>query len=750
MSRDDRYRVGIYADWHNPESIPNYKAKIVNGTTFIMLPQYPSPNHRFIIKDFIEVDNKDDIVNKNEFWVDYKEGFVYFHPSLQDTWITIKEFYGIGINRIDAKRIVTKLDASGNVVQVLQDIIDAYKEIFEALAQAIQLVKDVQDTLEVLESTQNPSFTISKGEWTSYVENSITKYKTTINHKLLSKNLQITAIDMKTDMNMGSPPYKVIDFNNIEVYSFEDVTIKYIVSAGYYNGVMDNDRTNEVLTELYDARLGEPTLKDKIIDIDNNIEELLDMNNSLFELKALFKYGLKPDANYYSNGHWYTDSSRSQLATDNSVALQKYINDIIKDGGGTVYIPKGRYYIANPVYINPNITMPIKLTGELICRNIPPALFENTSIVMNRNFGSIFICDTPEVFRVNTNSSGRQNLKGSSPSANFDAFQVENLGFLANKNSSGNYIESTAFILHGVRMKARNITQRGMSRLFYFPSKDSNNFVNYSDFVEIDGVYSKELQYGLIELSRADTCEIKNIHSESPAIKSDFMIKLNECTGFNINNISSSIHKAHENNVTLDGYTHNGLSATSETNPILQMYNSTVTLKNIRNWVGVSKKNCDVLIEGSYNVSKLEISNVTCKIRTTKNFLESQERLLAIKGCQYIKQNCLKYDDLKKLKVISTKNSDGTYSYSIQTYNGEVIDVYGKAKWENGLLLPNNSPFTKMAKTYDRLKTTGYQITYLPVVTTEDINYCKISFYDFNGTRITNQDEKCGVLINCI
>ena len=66
MSRDDRYRVGIYADWHNPESIPNYKAKIVTGTTFIMLPQYPSPNHRFIIKDFIQVENREDIVNENE------------------------------------------------------------------------------------------------------------------------------------------------------------------------------------------------------------------------------------------------------------------------------------------------------------------------------------------------------------------------------------------------------------------------------------------------------------------------------------------------------------------------------------------------------------------------------------------------------------------------------------------------------------------------------------------------------------
>ena len=276
MIKDDRYRVGIYADWHNPDSITNYKAKIVNGTTFIMLPQYPSPNHRFIIKDFIEVGNREDIVKKNEFWVDYTEGFVYFHPSLQDTWITIKEFYGIGINRIDAKRIVTKLDATGNVIQVLQDIIDAYKEIFEALANAMQLVKDVQHSLEVLESTQNPNFIVAKDQWTEYVEGGITKYKTTINHNLLSKNLHITAIDLATDMNMGSPPFKTIDFDNIEVYSLEAKDIKYTISASYYNGLVDNDRTNEVLTELYDARLGEPTLKDKLLKLEDKI---LGINN---------------------------------------------------------------------------------------------------------------------------------------------------------------------------------------------------------------------------------------------------------------------------------------------------------------------------------------------------------------------------------------------------------------------------------------------------------------------------------------
>lgn len=276
MKKDDRYRVGIYADWHNPDSITNYRAKIVNGTTFIMLPQYPSPNHRFIIKDFIEVGNREDIVKKNEFWVDYKEGFVYFHPSLQDTWITIKEFYGIGINRIDAKRIVTKLDASGNVIQVLQDIIDAYKEIFEALANAMQLVKDVKHSLEVLESTQNPTFIVAKDQWTEFTENGITKYKATINHNLLSKNLHITAIDIATDMNMGSPPFKTIDFDNIEVYSLEAEDIKYIISASYYNGLVDNDRTNEVLTELYDARLGEPTLKDKLLKLEDKI---LGINN---------------------------------------------------------------------------------------------------------------------------------------------------------------------------------------------------------------------------------------------------------------------------------------------------------------------------------------------------------------------------------------------------------------------------------------------------------------------------------------
>lgn len=331
MPRDDRYRVGIYADWHNPDSIPNYKAKIVPGTTFIMLPQYPSPNHRFIIKDFIQVENREDIVNKNEFCVDYKEGFVYFHPSLQDTWITIKEFYGIGINRIDAKRVVTKLDATGNVVQVLQDIIDAYKEIFEALANAMQLVKDVQYSLEVLESTQNPTFIVAKDQWTEYTEGGITKYKATINHNLLSKNLQITAIDIATDMNMGSPPFKTIDFDNIEVYSLEAEDIKYIISASYYNGLVDNDRTNEVLTELYDARLGEPTLKDKLLKIIGGLTVV--------------------------NIEWFGGVGDGY--EDNTQAFQDAIN-YISSTGGTIYFPSGTYVFDNPkIYINSRKTITI-------------------------------------------------------------------------------------------------------------------------------------------------------------------------------------------------------------------------------------------------------------------------------------------------------------------------------------------------------------------------------------------------------
>ena len=398
MSRDDRYRVGIYADWHNPESIPNYKAKIVNGTTFIMLPQYPSPNHRFIIKDFIQVENREDIVNENEFWVDCKEGFVYFHPSLQDTWITIKEFYGIGINRIDAKRIVTKLDATGNVIQVLQDIIDAYKEIFEALANAMQLVKDVQYSLEVLKETQYPTIIVAKDQWTSFVENGITKYKATIEHNLLSINLQVAAIDLSTNMNMGSPPFKPLDNKTIEVYSFEETDIKYIISAGYYSGSINTDKTTEILTELYDARLGETTLKDKLL-------KILDYVYDLREYKAKKVYGIKADG-----------------VTDDTEALIKYASS----SNDVIWLPKGTILIDNTItfkdkkIVGNDTTIKLKDQAYAFRKHKGMFVIKGTSelsgVTFDGNYDGNYITDSKGVVRhfVNVDGVGGDEPKGAS------------------------------------------------------------------------------------------------------------------------------------------------------------------------------------------------------------------------------------------------------------------------------------------------------------------------------------------------
>ena len=481
MIKDDRYRVGIYADWHNPDSITNYKAKIVNGTTFIMLPQYPSPNHRFIIKDFIEVGNREDIIKENEFWVDYKEGFVYFHPTHQGEWITIKEFYGIGINRIDAKRVVTKLDATGNVVQVLQDIIDAYKEIFEALANAMQLVKDVQYSLEVLKETQYPTIIVAKDQWTSFVENGITKYKATIEHNLLSINLQIAAIDLSTNMNMGSPPFKPLDNKTIEVYSFEETDIKYIISAGYYSGSINTDKTTEILTELYDARLGETTLKDKLL-------KILDYVYDLREYKAKKVYGIKADG-----------------VTDDTEALIKYASS----SNDVIWLPKGTILIDNTItfrnkkVIGNGTTIKLKDQAYAFRKHKGMLVLKGTSelygVTFDGNYDGNYFVDSDGVTRhfVNIDGVGGDEPKGSTAIFISDGLHAsvhdcvfKDISWSSCDVASGKYIEIYRNIfLNGARdyVPVHNASHvRVYDNLAYYPTNHAYHAYSNLDYCTIE------------------------------------------------------------------------------------------------------------------------------------------------------------------------------------------------------------------------------------------------------------------------
>lgn len=73
-------------------------------------------------KQMYPVRNYEDIQNANQYWVDYAGGRVYFHKSLAGSAVRYR--YGDkGYNLISVDRVFTKLDANGNVVELLSDYI---------------------------------------------------------------------------------------------------------------------------------------------------------------------------------------------------------------------------------------------------------------------------------------------------------------------------------------------------------------------------------------------------------------------------------------------------------------------------------------------------------------------------------------------------------------------------------------------------------------------------------------------------
>jgi len=81
----------------------NEQQKIINNK--IILNNIPDYFNKVNIEDKYEVGNNDEITDNTFFKVDYLTGEVYFHPSLDNTTITIKDYFGRGIIKFMGKRI---------------------------------------------------------------------------------------------------------------------------------------------------------------------------------------------------------------------------------------------------------------------------------------------------------------------------------------------------------------------------------------------------------------------------------------------------------------------------------------------------------------------------------------------------------------------------------------------------------------------------------------------------------------------
>ena len=281
MNLGEITRSSLYCDYRDePCQIKGYKAPILLETTFLILNEIPSRNHDIYISGYNQVFNQDEIINENDFWVDYIHGLIYFHESKMGQKITIDEYFGLGNMLIDATRVVTKVDDRGNIVQVLEDLLEAYPNLIAKLEEAIvmcdRLELDMEKLNELWEKvtrTQNPSFTINTSQWVLddvYTEG--TRYYYNLTHNCDSYNIIVTGYNQDTNMSMGTIPFETTGENTIRLYSMSPYNLKVIINASYYHGFESLDTT--VVQEVEDSRMGEGSLAVKISKMTDDINTL--------------------------------------------------------------------------------------------------------------------------------------------------------------------------------------------------------------------------------------------------------------------------------------------------------------------------------------------------------------------------------------------------------------------------------------------------------------------------------------------
>lgn len=135
----------------NPVSINIVDIKpVMDNHSCIVLSQIPDEYYGLSIEGYSEVFDVENVGAK-DYKVDYANGVVYFNPVNIGKTITI-DYKGIGCELIYSSRVASKLDAYGNVVETLEEMIEKgknYLKLIETLGNAVTIINKLE--LEIKE-----------------------------------------------------------------------------------------------------------------------------------------------------------------------------------------------------------------------------------------------------------------------------------------------------------------------------------------------------------------------------------------------------------------------------------------------------------------------------------------------------------------------------------------------------------------------------------------------------------------------
>lgn len=296
-------------------------------------------------------------------------------------------------------------------INKLTDLVNVGEEIIEVL----------DDVTSKINESGNKSFNILVSNWTDNAgDTSNSLYKYNLNHNMYSSNLQVSVRDSDTQMAV-LPVYKVVDNRNIVFYSNVKNNLSIVLSASYYNG---NASLNGIkATEIYEARGGKVDLNTRISDIDilkeeyydfkdgdfkvvkdeisslnDNIEDVINKQSLLDQIKLQVVYGAKGDGitddtssiqkalnnekYIYFNGKYKTTS---YLVIKDSTFLDfKTGSEIIRGGGSSHYkvFVNGIIGTSNFIGYNGNGNIHFRnATINLNCDNNPLAPSLNATVM---------------------------------------------------------------------------------------------------------------------------------------------------------------------------------------------------------------------------------------------------------------------------------------------------------------------------------------------------------------------------------
>lgn len=133
MAIQDTYLDNVFIQWNEVGGqkvvlgIDNEQKKIFNYIA--VLNQIPDIATRVTIDGMFEINNNQEITLPSQFKVNYANGFVTFHPDLDNTTVTISHYAGRGIIYYPSSRIYTQMSQDGTTVeQTFQNLVDTINE----------------------------------------------------------------------------------------------------------------------------------------------------------------------------------------------------------------------------------------------------------------------------------------------------------------------------------------------------------------------------------------------------------------------------------------------------------------------------------------------------------------------------------------------------------------------------------------------------------------------------------------------